>query len=144
MTAIPQAMKSSNLRVKFTRNEDTGVVMIEVANLSSKDVYVAKAQAEHIKQYPAEYDAFEKGSPVVDVGGTPLTDVPGVNKEIAKAYRLKGVRNAEELAALSDAACSQMGTGVLAARKSAQLLLRANQADVLQAQLDKRRNKDAA
>lgn len=139
MTAIPQQAKTSNLRPEFYKDEDTGRTMIRVANLASKDVYVAKAQPEHFRQFPVAFEAFEKGGAEIDVGGTPLIDVPGISKDITRGYRLKGVRNAEELAALSDAACSQMGTGVLAARKAAQLLLKANQADALQAQLDARR-----
>lgn len=144
MTAIPQVVRGSNLRAEFFKNEDTGRIMIRVANLASKDIYEAKAQPEHIQQFSDAYAAFENGKSEPDIGGTALTEVPGINREIAKVYRLKGVRNAEELAVLTDAACSQMGTGVLAARKAAQLLLRANQADALQTQLDKRRPKEAS
>jgi hypothetical protein len=136
MTSIPQTVKTSNLRPEFYRRED-GTLMIRVANLASKDVYEAKAQPEHSKQFPDAFEAFERGKSEPDVGGTPLTDVPGINKDVARAYRTKGVRNAEELAALSDAACSAMGHGVLTARKSAINLLKANQADALQKQLDK-------
>lgn len=139
MTAIPHTEKTPNLRPEFYRNEDTGAVMVRVANLASKDVYEAKAQPEHIKQFPAAYELFERGKSDDDVGGTPLTDVPGINREVARGYRLKSIRNAEELASLSDAACSAMGHGVLTARKSAQMLLKANHADVLQAQLDAKR-----
>ena len=136
MTSIPQTVKISNLRPEFYRRDD-GTLMIRVANLASKDVYEAKAQPEHSLQFPAAFDAFEKGKSEPEVGGTPLTDVPGINKDVARAYRTKGVRNAEELAALSDAACSAMGHGVLTARKSAANLLKANQADALQTQIDK-------
>lgn len=137
MTAIPQSAKTPNLRPEFFKRDD-GALMIRVANLASKDIYEAKAQPEHFTQFPHAYEAFEKGAPETEVSGTPLTDVPGITKEIARGYRTKNIRNAEELAALSDAACSAMGHGILTARKSAAMLLKANQSDALQAQLDKR------
>lgn len=138
MTSIPQTVKTPNLRPEFYRNEDTGAVMVRVANLASKDIYEAKAQPEHIKQFPDAYEAFEKGKSE-PVSGTPLTDIPGITREVARGYRLKNIRNAEELAALSDAACTALGHGILTARKSAQMLLKANHADALQAQLDKQK-----
>ena len=44
-----------------------------------------------------------------------------------------GVRTVEELAGLNDMACSQVGMGALTLRKSANLLIRARQADALEA-----------
>lgn len=138
MTAIPTVVKASNLRAEFYRNDDDPQVWVKITNLSSKDWVPLKATPELVKQYAADYEAFEKGAGNVDVGGTSLMEVPGITKEIARQYRMRNIRNAEELAAISDAACTQIGLGALSARKAAQNLLRANQADALQAQLDKR------
>lgn len=136
MTSIPQTVKTPNLRAEFYRNEPHPQVWVKISNLSNKDWVPLKATIEHMKQFPHEFEAFEKGKTEPDVGGTPITDVPGISEAVARMYRLKNVRNAEELAALSDAACSAMGTGVLAARKAAQMLIKANQTDALQAQVD--------
>jgi predicted RecB family nuclease len=49
--------------------------------------------------------------------------VPGIDKDKAMQLKLKGVRTAEELAALDDAACNAVGMGTLTFRKIARLLL---------------------
>lgn len=128
----------SNLRANFTRREN-GCIYVEISNLSSKDVYVAKATPERIAQFAEEYAAFEAGQGSALRPGTPLTDVPGIDQTIARNYRLKDVHNAEELAALTDAACQAMGLGVLTARKAAQHLLAAQRAEAMEAMMPVKR-----
>lgn len=135
MTAIPVAEKGPNVRARFYRDEDTKQIWFEANVLSSKDVYVAKARPEHIEKYAREYEAFDKGQEDIDVGGTSLLEVPGVTKDVARKYKLAGVRNAEELAGLSDGSCTQLGLGVLTARKAAQNMLAARENEALKAQL---------
>lgn len=135
MTAIPAAGKGLNVRARFWKDDDTKKVWCEERVAVSGDTVSMKAGPEHIQKWPAEYEAFMKGMDEVDVGGTPLTDVPGISKQIAQQYRLKGIRNAEELSAVSDGICSQLGLGALSARKAAQNLLAASEAAQLKAQL---------
>lgn len=142
MTAIPAAKPGPNVRARFYKEGNT--VWLEETVVASKDSLAMKARPEHIQKWPREYEAFTQGQDEVDVGGIPLTEVPGITRELAKQYKLKGVRNAEELAALTDAGCSALGTGALTARKAAQNLLKAMQADVLQKQLDDAKKKHKA
>ena len=134
MTAIPAGHKGPNVRARFYK-DDNGQVWCEENVAASKDSVSRKATPEMLQRWAAEYDAYEKGLDEVDVGGTPLVEVPGINKQIAQQYKIKGIRNAEDLAAISDGACSQLGIGALSARKAAQNLIAARRVEAMEAQL---------
>lgn len=122
----------SNLRALFYREGKSDYISISI--IGDPNVYKGKVTPADILRFPKEWDAYQKGRPDgEEISGTPITDVPGVNREIAAQYKVKGIRTAEELAALNDMACSKIGMGTLTLRKSAQNLIRANQADALEA-----------
>lgn len=133
----------SSLRAHFERNEDNGQVYIYIAIVGSKDVAVRKPTPEDLQQWSAEYAAFESGKGEEIRPGTPLTDVPGINSAAAKQYRAKNIHNAEELADLTDGACTALGMGVLTARNAAKNLLASHELAALKA-LTKRADKHEA
>lgn len=54
-----------------------------------------------------------------DVDGTPLHMIPGVDREMIQRLSLNQVVTVEDLAALSDGSCQQIGMGALTARNNA-------------------------
>jgi len=122
----------SNLRPVFSR--ENGQDYIEISIVGDPNVFRGKVTPKDVARFPREWDAYQKGRPAdEDVPGTPLTEIPGLTPNIAAQLKLKGVRTVEELAGLNDMACSQVGMGALTLRKSANLLIRARQADALEA-----------
>lgn len=122
----------SNLRVVFSR--ENGGDFIEISIIGDPSVFRGKVRPGHIARFPREWEVYQAGRPEEDdVDGTPLTEVPGISREVAKQLKAKGVRVVEELAALNDMACSKIGLGTLTLRKAAQNLIRAKQADALEA-----------
>lgn len=120
-----------NVRAKFFK--DGEVDRVEISIIGDPNTIIKKVEPDHLKRFPKEWEAYRAGEREIDYGGTPLTDVPGVDAGKATAYKLKGVHNAEMLAELSDAAAKNMGLGGLSDRKAAQLLIKANAHDAAQA-----------
>lgn len=112
-----------NQTAEFTKVD--GVTYIEIKTIGDPCSWMGKATPALIAQYPAEYAAFEAGHKEVDYGGTPLTEIPGFNAQMALSYKLKGIHNCEMLAEASDAAISAIGLGAIEARKMATLVLKA-------------------
>lgn len=127
----------TNVRAKFFRDADRD--MVELKIVGDPNTLFQKVAPEHLRRFPQEWAAYEAGKETVDYGGTPLTDVPGVDRNLATAFALKNVHNAEMLAALSDAAALSLGMNGQTMRKSAQLLIKANEADKLTAMLAEKR-----
>lgn len=124
----------SNLRAEFYRDGKSDYISIGI--IGDPNVYKGKVTPEDIRKFPREWEAYQKGRPAdEEISGTPITEVPGITKQIAAQYKVNGIRTAEELAALNDMACSRVGLGALSHRKAAQLLIRAKQADALEAAL---------
>lgn len=116
------------LRAKFFRDAETGGDMIEVA-VVGEDKYCTvhrKVRPADVEAYPSEWRAYRDKAPEMVVEGTPLTDVPGIDRVFAEKLKFAGVRVAEELADLSDGQCSSIGFGTLNARQVAKLLIAAN------------------
>lgn len=124
----------SNLRVKFNRMGKSDY--IEISIIGDPNVFKGKVTPGDVMRFPKEWEAYQKGrADEEEIAGTPITDVPGISNELAAKYKLSGVRTAEELANLNDMACSRIGLGTLTLRKAAKNLIRANQADALEAAL---------
>lgn len=124
----------SKLRAKFFK--DGNKDMVEVSIVGDPCTMIRRVKPQDETDFPHEWAAYFSGQGHVDVGGTPLTDVPGITAPMATAYRLKGVRNAEELAALDDAAIRTLGMNALAFRLAAQNLLAARELAELKAARD--------
>jgi hypothetical protein len=120
---------SRKTRAKFFKDEVTGRPMVLIEAIGDPCNIIKKVEPEHTKRFAQEWKAFEEGQTEPEIVGTPLTEVPGLDKDKAMHLRLKGVRTAEELAALDDAACNGCGMGTLTFRKIARLLLQTKQMD---------------
>jgi hypothetical protein len=117
----------SKLRAKFFRDE--GRDYCEVTIIGDPNTLIQKVGEWHVKTFPREYEAFQRDAGEVQVQGTPLTEVPGIDRNVALSLKLKGIRVAEELAALDDSAAQGLGMGMLTFIKSAKLLLKAKEAE---------------
>lgn len=112
------------VRAKFFADGDRDYV--ELSAVGDSCTHIRKVQPNDLARFPAEWAAY-KANTEVDVGGTPLTDVPGITRDLAIAYKLKAVRNAEELAALDDIATRALGMQGLAFRAAAKNMLDARE-----------------
>lgn len=125
--------KLGKVRGKFFRDDVLNVDMIEIAIIGDPNTLIRKVTPQDVHRWPREWEAYQSGKTEIDVGGTPIIEVPGVDRNMALALKLKGVRNAEELAALDEAAAKALGMGVLTLVKTAKLLIRAKEQEALQA-----------
>ena len=132
-------MCSSDLFFK----SDEGRDFVEISMIGDPCTWIGKVRPDHVQRFPTDWAAYQAGSEQIDVGGTPITEVPGVDKNLALAYRLKGIRNAEELAALDEAAAQSLGLGGLACWKASKLLMQAKRAEALEATLAERTKRKA-
>jgi hypothetical protein len=117
----------SKLRCKFFRDSDRDYA--EVTIIGDPNTLIQKVDEWHVKTFPREWEAYQRDAGEVEVKGTPLTEVPGIDRNAALALKLKGVRVAEELAALDDGAAQGLGMGMMTFIKSARLLLKAKAAE---------------
>jgi predicted amidohydrolase len=117
----------SKLRVKFFKDE--GRDYAEVTIVGDPNSLIQKVNETHVKRFPREWEAYQRDAGEVEVKGTPLTEVPGIDRNVALSLKLKGVRVAEELAALDDGAAQGLGMGMMTFIKSARLLMKAKAAE---------------
>jgi hypothetical protein len=117
----------SKLRVKFFKDE--GRDYAETTIIGDPNTLIEKVNEWHVKTFPREWEAYQRDGGEVHVQGTPLTEVPGIDRNVALSLKLKGVRVAEELAALDDGAAQGLGMGMMTFIKSARLLMKAKAAE---------------
>jgi len=96
---------------------------VRIGFVGEKDTVIRKVTPEHMEKFRKEWNAYCDGVPLSKRMGTPLTDVPNLNQEVAESYVHRNVHNAEELAALSDGTCQNLGHGTLTYRNEARKLL---------------------
>lgn len=137
---LPDFDKPDVLRVHFFF--DGSKHMAEVTSVTDdKATNIKKVTPDLIKQFPREWEAYEKGLETIDVGGIPLDEVPGLDRNAVMGLRLKGVRNAEELAALSDSMLQQMGMGFLGWGRAARNLVKLKELEAMTAVMDEVKQK---
>lgn len=135
LSNLEDYMPNKGVTARFFQNLDkrrpdgSPVTMVELTVIAGKDTNFQQVTAQHIADYPEAWKAFSDGAEVIDYGGTPLTEVPGINGQVAMNYKLNGVHNAEMLADIPDIACRNLGMGAMAARNAAKNLIKAKQAD---------------
>jgi hypothetical protein len=117
----------SKLRVKFFKDGDRDYA--ETTIIGDPNTLIEKVNEWHVKTFPREWEAYQRDGGEIQVQGTPLTEVPGIDRNVALALKLKGVRVAEELAALDDGAAQGLGMGMQTFIKSAKLLMKAKAAE---------------
>ena len=128
-----------SVRARFYQHN--GKDFVELKIVGDPNTLMTRAMPEHVAQFPNEWRAYQEGKDEPEVVGTPLEDIPGVNGDMAMAYRLKGVRTAEEFAALNDTAIRTFGTGALTLRQAAQHMLDAKAFRESQESAPKRRGR---
>lgn len=90
----------------------------------SMNIIETPATNEHRAAYQRQYERFKKGQMDV-IDGTPLVQWPVINKAQVKEAAYFEVHSVEQLAALSDSACSRMGMGYAELRTKARAWLAA-------------------
>jgi len=117
--------------------------MVEIVSITdTKATNIKKVTPEIIQAFQKEWDAYKEGRPTDDIGGTPLTEVPGLDRHSITMLSLKGIRNAEELASLSDSMAQQIGMGVLAMARTARLLINSKKLEAIEQAAVPRRKAD--
>lgn len=116
-------VENAKLRANFFKDVDGKQDLIEIVIIGDPNTLIKKVTTEHVGRFPREWEAYQSGQSEVKVEGTPLTDVPGVDRTAALAMKLKGVRTAEELAALDEAAATSMGMNMRTFVKAAKNLV---------------------
>lgn len=132
-------VKIGKTRAKFFRDDIINRDMVEVSAVGDPNTLIAKVTPEWIARFPREWAAYEAGQGEVAVSGTPLTEIPGVERDAAMRLKLAGVRTVEELAALDEAAAKSIGLGGLTWWKTARLLLQARRDEALDALTEPKR-----
>jgi hypothetical protein len=131
--------KPSPLRASFYKDVDGQRDMIEIRIVGDPNTIIHKVKPEHVEQFPNEWNAYlkrQEREPEPEVEGTSLLDVPGIDRVAAAKLKMFQVRTAEELAALDEAQAKALGLGGITFWKAAKLLLRAQNAEKLQAMLE--------
>ena len=114
--------KEPGLDVRFWNDQGVDYCEITVKGMT-KETFITKVRPSDVARFAEEYAAYKSGAPEPDPGGVPLTDVIGMTTQRAFTLRQHKIRNAEELAALSDIACQNLGMGMLTLRDAAKQLL---------------------
>lgn len=125
--------KLGKVRAKFFKDDETGRDMVEIKIIGDPNSVIRKVEPEDVSKWPGEWVSYEQGKGEIEVKGTSLTEIPGVDRNAAQRLKLHGVRTVEELAALDEAAAKSIGLGGLTWWKSANLLLKAKRAEALEA-----------
>lgn len=133
MSEIQMAGGKGKLRATFFKDDALGRDMVEIKMIGDPNTFIRKVTPEDVLKFPREWEAYQAGAKEVDVGGTPITEVPGVDRNLALALKLKGVRNAEELAALDEAAAKGLGMGIYTMSRTARLLIAAKRQEAMDA-----------
>jgi hypothetical protein len=120
------------LRAKFFKDDTTGQDMVEIKIVGDPNDIIKKVDPSHVARFAREWESYQAGATEIDVGGTPITEVPGVDRNVALALKLKGVRNAEELAGLDEAAAKGLGMGIFTMSKAAKQLVRLRELEAMQ------------
>lgn len=119
-----QLENTAKLRANFFKDVDGKRDLVEIVIIGDPNTLIKKVAPEHVKTFPREWEAYQSGQTEIKVEGTPLTEVPGVDRNLALALKLKGVRTAEELAALDEAAATGLGMNMRTFVSSAKNLVK--------------------
>lgn len=119
-----QLENTAKLRANFFKDVDGKQDLIEIVIIGDPNTLIKKVAPEHVKTFPREWEAYQSGQTEIKVDGTPLIEVPGIDRNLALALKLKGVRTAEELAALDEAAATGLGMNMRTFVSSAKNLVK--------------------
>jgi hypothetical protein len=95
-------------------------------------------------KFPREWESYQSSNESIAIPGTPLTEVPGVDRNAAANLKMQGVRVAEELAALDEAHAKALGLGGITFWKAAKNLIKLKQLEAMQSVMEAHQAKVAA
>lgn len=131
-----ESMNAPNkLRCSFLKDDTSGRDMAEVIIIGDPNTIIMKVTPELIAQFPREWDAYQSGQKELVIEGTPLTEVPGIDRSMAMGLKLKGVRTAEELAGLDEAAAVALGLNMRTFVASAKNLVKLKHLEKMEAMM---------
>jgi hypothetical protein len=105
----------------------TKVEMVEIRVAGEdKNVWAGKVTEDHRRRFPTQYRAF-KNNEEMPVNGTALSKLPGMHNQLEQQLKYMGVTSIEELARLTEQACTQV-MGGYALRKKAALFIEEHRA----------------
>lgn len=99
-------------------------------DISSRKV-TEKNIEELVRKFPKAWAEFRNEEVAID--GTPVTDVPGVTKDVAIKLEFDGIRTAEDLATLTDEQCKAKGFGWTRHRDAAREMVGSTKEDKAEA-----------
>lgn len=117
-----------NMPAQFVNVDGIDFVRIQIDRHSDLTQRVTPA---HIQRYPKAWAAYQEGKPEIEIDGTPLTEIPGVDKDLAINWKLRGIRTVEELAALHEGNAREFGMGGLTQWQMAKILVEKKQQEAL-------------
>ncbi len=131
--------KPSPIRAYFYKDVDGKRDLCEIKVVADTlSSHIVKVTPEIAAQFPKDWEDYQnktQETPTI-VDGTPLTEVPGVDRNAAVSLKMHGVRNAEELAGLDEAQARSLGLGGLTFWRAAQNLIKLRHLEAMQAVLD--------
>jgi hypothetical protein len=127
LTTLP-----SKVRAKFFQGE-AGRDYVEITILGDPNTVIRKVSHADTVRFQRDWEAYKANSGELPVEGTPLIEVPGIDKNAEVGLRLKGVRTAEELAGLDEAAAKSLGMGGITFWNGAKNLIKLRQLEAMQA-----------
>jgi len=126
----------SPMRVTFFKSEDGQRDMAEIKIVGDPNSMIKKVTPDIAGKFPREWEAYQSQHSDVMVEGTPLTEVPGIDRNAAANLKMQGVRVAEELAGLDEAQAKALGLGGITFWKAAKNLIKLKQLEAMQAVMD--------
>jgi hypothetical protein len=123
----------NKLRAKFFRDEEANRDMIEIKIIGDPNTLIRKVSPQDVERWPNEWSGYQAGKAEIEVKGTSLMEVPGIDKGRALAFKLQGVRTAEELAGLDEAAAKGLGLGTWTLVRVAKAFLAERRLEALEA-----------
>ncbi len=123
----------NKLRAKFFRDDEANRDMVEIRIIGDPNSLIRKVTPQDVERWPNEWNGYQAGKSELEVKGTPLMDVPGLDKGRAMSLKLQGVRTAEELAGLDEAAAKGLGLGTWTLVRVAKAFLAERRLEALEA-----------
>ena len=125
--ALRELEGPGRLRATFFFDEDLGYEVCQVKIVGDPTDMMYRVKPEIINRFPKEWELYQKQAGKRDddpIDGTPIREVPGVDRDAAVVLRYNMVRTAEEFAALDEQTARGFGAGYLAMWEAAKLLVK--------------------
>ena len=126
-SALRQLESPGRLRATFFFDEDLGYEVCQVKIIGDSTDMMYKVKPDIIARFPTEWELYQKqqGRKTDEpINGTPVREIPGVDRDAASVLRYRLVHTVEEFAALEEDVVRQFGPGFLPMWKTAKLMVK--------------------